>query len=154
MKYKILIITLCFLIISCTKADEISGIIVQEINLSECLNKVLDNETETEFIIKNDSIFNQLIEKHTDEIELLCINNDIPSIDFKKYSLLGKFTEADGKIRYYERSVTEDRVNKKYIYSIIIHAKGFRKILAIDYNWVLVPKIPDNYTVEFKVIAK
>jgi hypothetical protein len=49
----------------------------------------------------------------------------------------------------FERNVSTDSINKKYIYSIKVNECGNCKTNYEHMNWVLVPKIPDNWTVEF-----
>lgn len=154
MKNKFLFFLIISLLLSCNKEDIITGVIVQEVDLSICLSSVLDYETDNEFIFKEDSTYDNFLNLHKAEIEQNCENYQFPEIDFSSYSLIGKLTMAEGKIKYYKREVIINDDNSKYIYTITVYTKSFNKIQAVDYNWVLVPKIPENYTVEFNIIYK
>lgn len=154
MKNKFILFLIIALLLSCNKEDIITGVIAQELDLSICLSSVLDYETDNEFIFKEDSTYNNFLSLHKEEIEQNCVSYQFPEIDFTSYSLLGKLTMAEGKIKYYKREVIIDDENSNYIYNITVYTKSFNKIQAVDYNWVLVPKIPENYLVEFNVIYK
>jgi hypothetical protein len=79
------------------------------------------------------------------------VNRD--TIDFNQYTVLGKF--AGGKCYViFERNVFRDDTKKQVIYHIIVHQCGWCDLNNTDMNWVLVPKIPDNYEVVFEVKEK
>ena len=74
-------------------------------------------------------------------------------IDFSKYTVLGKNANGDCKV-VFDRNVTKHEEQQKYIYKIkLIHCGSCEK-LVVDMNWVLVPKIEDDYSVEFIVDYK
>ena len=76
------------------------------------------------------------------------------AIDFSKYTVLENFVKTGGCSAVYERNVSKDIIHKKIVYTITIHRCGICKILLMSWNWVLVPKIPEDYTIEYKVIEK
>ncbi|MFQ3580146.1 MAG: hypothetical protein SNJ71_08425 [Bacteroidales bacterium] len=71
-------------------------------------------------------------------------------IDFNKYSVLGKYASGQCKVTF-ERNVTKDDSQKKYIYKIKVHECGKCKTNWEDMNWVLVPKIAEDYSVNFLI---
>lgn len=76
------------------------------------------------------------------------------AIDFSKYSVLEKEIRAGGCSAVCERNVSKDTKNKKIVYTITVHQCGKCKMMIMNWNWVLVPKIPEDYTIEYKVIKK
>ena len=71
-------------------------------------------------------------------------------IDFTKYTLLGREAGA-GCVVVFDRNVTKHPEIFKYIYKIRVIHCGDCKRLHSDMNWVLIPKIEDNFSVEFLV---
>jgi len=82
---------------------------------------------------------------------LNCDAASLPYIDFNKYSLLGKFTQGGGCSAIYDRTVFDDTVNKKIIYKISVEYSGECDMWIFNWNWVCVPKLPQDYEVEFQV---
>ncbi|HON20432.1 MAG TPA: hypothetical protein PLW70_03765 [Bacteroidales bacterium] len=80
--------------------------------------------------------------------------NYYEAIDFSKYTVLGKYTNGGGCSVVYERNVSKNISNKKILYSITVHQCGYCDMYSECMNWVLVPKIPEDYTIEYKVIKK
>jgi len=81
---------------------------------------------------------------------VVCDNYSLPEIDFATYSLLGKYTVSDGEVKYYKREVIKNLESLKYTYNIYMKCKNNNKA-AVSMNWVLVPKLPAGYSVEFNV---
>ncbi|HOG18813.1 MAG TPA: hypothetical protein PKW37_00015 [Salinivirgaceae bacterium] len=79
--------------------------------------------------------------------------NTYDSIDFNQYTLLGKYASEACRATF-ERNVTKDDSQKKYLYKITVHQCGLCDVLCESMNWVLVPKIPDDYDVSFSVETK
>ena len=71
-------------------------------------------------------------------------------IDFSKYTLLGKYAEADCSAEF-NRDVAKYIEQQKYVYKIKVVHCGLCKKLKISMNWVLIPKIEDDFSVEFVV---
>ena len=76
------------------------------------------------------------------------------TIDFSKYSVLEKEVNTAGCSVVFERYVSKDIKHKKIVYTITVHQCGGCEKNNTSWNWVLVPKIPEDYTIEFKVIEK
>ena len=74
-------------------------------------------------------------------------------IDFSQYSVLGKYA-AEGCRVVCDRNVNKKIEQQKYIYKVIVFHCGTCKKGVIDMNWVLIPKIEDDYSVEFVVNYK
>jgi hypothetical protein len=82
-----------------------------------------------------------------------CNSTDLPTIDFSQFSLIGIATDAQCSATY-DRKEFIDIENKKCVYSIIVNQNGLCKLLVQSMNWAIVPKIPNDYTVEFRTIKK
>lgn len=88
-----------------------------------------------------------------EEIELIewidtCKSKKLNPIDFTNYTLLGMFARGRCRVNF-EREVISDSNNQKYIYTIKVNECGNCETNYEHMNWVLVPKLPDNWTVEF-----
>jgi hypothetical protein len=83
-----------------------------------------------------------------------CDTANLPPINFNKYTLLGKYTSGSGCSAYYERSIIKYPVDKTYIYTISVKYSGLCEMLIGSWNWALVPRIPYNYKITFKVNEK
>ena len=129
---------------SCQKENIYEGIIVSEFDFGRCFPPF--GEAGDEYVITNDSLYRNLLKFGV----TVCENYTLPDIDFSTYTLLGKYTVSDGEPKYYKREVIKDENRKKYIYSIFIKCKNNYKA-ALSMNWVLVPKLPEGYSVEFSV---
>ena len=143
--FKITILSAILFFSSCEQEDLFEGIIVQEFDFGRCLPP-FGNEPD-EYVITNDSLYQNLLTLGT----VVCDNYTLPEIDFTTYTLLGKYTVSDGEVKYYKREVIKDASNMKYIYTIYMKCQNNSKA-EISMNWVLVPRLPDNYSVEFVVI--
>jgi hypothetical protein len=80
-----------------------------------------------------------------------CGEASLPYVDFSKYTLLAKYSSGGGCRVDYSRKVVFDSVQKKVVYYIDIEYEGYCEQLAFGGNFVLVPKIPDNYAVEIRL---
>ena len=81
--------------------------------------------------------------------EPLC---ELPTIDFETESLLGLFTIGECETKYI-RSVEESAPDKSITYKVTIKSCGNCDYLDSTYNWVVIPKIPSDYTVKFETIT-
>ncbi|MBD2699086.1 hypothetical protein IC229_00440 [Spirosoma sp. BT702] len=79
-----------------------------------------------------------------------CLNYQLEPVNFSKYSLLGNYA-AGGCDVAFTRTVERDDMAKKYIYTVKVREAGACKKLEYSMNWVLVPKLPMGYTVEFLI---
>jgi hypothetical protein len=71
-------------------------------------------------------------------------------IDFNRFTALGKHVSGTCSV-VFERNVTRNDALKTYIYTIDVWQCGNCEKRNASMNWVLVPKIPDDYTVKFVV---
>ena len=72
------------------------------------------------------------------------------NVDFSKYTILGYPIMGGGHISF-GKDVTKDVANKKYIYTIDAVECRYYKVACIATNCVLIPKIEEDYTVDFVV---
>jgi hypothetical protein len=70
-------------------------------------------------------------------------------INFTQYSLLAVSTGGGGCDAYYERKILKDIQHKKIIYKIKARYTGECMAILSSWNWVLIPKIEEGYSVEF-----
>ncbi|MFA7401655.1 MAG: hypothetical protein WCZ21_03885 [Bacteroidales bacterium] len=137
------------LFFSCDKTDNCpdsenytnSGIIIDNASVE---NNCVSVKNRGNYIITN--------QQEYDSIEVVKWNDtcdaSLNPINFNAYSLLGMYQRGTCRVNF-ERNVSTDSINKKYIYSIKVNECGNCKTNYEHMNWVLVPKIPDNWTVEF-----
>lgn len=146
----ILLIPLLILLSSCDKkecdlpADTNSGLIVSSFDMNnDCVR--LD-EFDDFYIIKTQQEYDSIkIRKATIDT---CTNYKLNPINFEKNTLLGFNVSGTCQVSF-ERKVTENLEDKKYVYSISVNECGDCEKSAFSLNWVLVPKIPNDWTVEF-----
>jgi len=80
-----------------------------------------------------------------------CKKEVIVGIDFSKYSLLVKWSRGTYCEVDYQRVIMVDHKAKKLLYSISSVYGDDCHEHSVNGNFVLVPKIPEDYTVEFKL---
>ena len=81
-----------------------------------------------------------------------CGNYTFPTIDFKKYTLIGVYTMGTGCTTTYERKV-EQKGNQEVTYNVLVISSGVCLPLRMDMNWALIPKIKKRTDVTFYVEA-
>jgi hypothetical protein len=118
----------------------------------KCLNsdKIPDL---TEFVIRDSNEYSKLQELRW--IHTNCQDYMFPVIDFTQYTLLGLNTRT-GRVTL-EKSVYKNDSEKKYLYlikikNIIESDSVINEILIHNRNFLLVPKIPDNFSVEMDTL--
>ena len=79
-----------------------------------------------------------------------CLNYQLEPVDFSKYMLLGNYAAGGCNVAF-TRIVEQDEQAKKYSYTVKVREAGACKKLEYSMNWVLVPKLPAGYTVEFLI---
>ena len=140
-KNLILIFAILFLLYSCGKRcsgkSKFSGVIQTDLN-KDCLSSV---DFDDGIIIDNDSVFNYYFDGYYAD----CFN-----VDFNNQTLLGLYADGGCKASFI-KNVEIDNSAQKYIYTVKVKNCGLCQALSISNNLVLVPKLPDNWTVEFKV---
>ena len=75
------------------------------------------------------------------------------SIDFSVYTLLVKYARGNCEVTFV-RNVTKNNSQKKVYYNIEVLQCGTCEINWESMNWVLIPKIPNDYEVVFNVTEK
>jgi len=106
-----------------------------------------------ELIITNQSDF----EKYGSKIKnssSRCETATLPVIDFNKYMLVSKITQSGCCVDQYKRSVLRYKDEKKLVYTIEVNYEGTCEKMCFNYNWVKIPKMPDEYKIEFEIISK
>lgn len=134
----------------CNAKDSNSGIIISNYSF-KCIAYDLGPKGE-QVVIDSDSSFKAFIDKDLEHAKSYnCDINNFLKIDFSQHTLLGLDASGGGCDIGFERNVTKDDANKLYKYTVKVNKCGGCKQEAISMNWVLVPKLPQDYKVEFEV---
>ena len=124
----------------CWGDDKNKGIIVKDVNFgSACMIHFVDQK----FVIKSQEKLDSLYQAET------CSQLKKPSIDFEAYTLLGQYVTAGGCEFKTIKEVEKNEDAKTYKYIVTVKSCGLCKMKMFNMNWILVPKLPDDYTVEF-----
>lgn len=124
----------------CSEKSSNSGIILENVS-NTCL---LDLSITDGFVIETDSQFVNFLEQISN------YSCDTPQIDFSENSLLGLYADGGCQVAF-QRNVKIDALNQKYVYTVKVKECGLCDALGFSQNLVLVPKLPQNWTVEFIV---
>lgn len=95
--------------------------------------------------------------KYADSMRIYPYNSDCDTatlrrIDFSKYSLIGIMTTYGDCDSLYRNFNMDDRAHKlRYIIDITQYGGPCNDKLNMSLNLALVPKLPNNYSVEFEV---
>ena len=129
----------------CWGDDKNRGIIVSEVKIDQlwCIDPFM--LPEQQYVIDDNETYYNLI---TDTVD--CDSSDLPEIDFINYTLLGQYATGGCEVKFI-RKVSDNEKDREYLYSITVRECGLCNKERFDMNWVLVPKLPDNYTVEFSI---
>ena len=100
-------------------------------------------------VIDNDATYQVLLDSIFQPYSSSCDSNSHPVIDFSIHTLLGDYRYGSGCSVNFIQNLYEDIPNQKYIYDIKMEEEGFCSMFGSSMNWILVPKLPENYTVEF-----
>lgn len=141
---KVLAVFFLFLLVmtSCSKSPKCWGKDKNEGDISELIKITCPPMNGDRWFINNQSTYQQTF-------DTICA---LPAIDFNNYTLLGLETTGGCETKYIREVEREDNGNTHY--KIIVKSCGTCKKLSISYNWVTIPKIPDNASVTFEVIEK
>ncbi len=104
-----------------------------------------------QIIIKDAESFQKAI--RADGSREWCRQN-LESIDFTKHSLLGiaLVTDYCDRPQGLAHQLIKDKATKKYLFDISYHTpQGVCRRMGYWDVWVVVPKIPDDYEISFKV---
>ena len=149
----LLYIFLLFGLSSCHKSPKCWGkkeLNSQEIStINPCSNCSLLVNPDSCFVINSNDEYN-LLSTYTHSNQTICLFNEI---DFSKFTLLGKTIWGKCKFKV-KRNLEINLEQQQYIFTIeLIECGNCIEENKID-NWVLVPKIPSGYSVEFIFIRK
>jgi hypothetical protein len=129
---------------SCDKIRKDKGVIAKELNMDVCFDPENANN---EWVIRTQAQYDSLFATTT------CTSAQ-ETIDFNTYTLLGKYAYGGARTKFFRQVLREDD-HQMIHYNILVKSHGSNgKKMSYNYNWVLVPKFPDNYTVEFNVKKK
>lgn len=99
------------------------------------------------FVINSDSAYQTFQEENKD---VFCTEDYFPKINFTEKTLLGVVKGDTGcniALQYW--NIYIDKTAKKYVFQTILESEGDCMILDRVRFWITVPKLPDDYTVEF-----
>ena len=151
------LIILSFLYLSCEEekncfnSNQNLGDIEGNYDLGKCFVVLADSQ----YVFTNIEDFQELrseIDEMYLEANAACDTAILKNPDFEKYSLLGMRTMVQACAVAYVREVKIDIAARKYIYSIKATPCGDCNSVNISMNWVLVPKIPQDFTVDFLIL--
>lgn len=145
MKTRILLIAFTMLAISissCSKSPKCWGKDKNEGDISELIKITCPPMNGDRWVINNQSTYQQTFDS-------ACA---LPAIDFNNYTLLGLEATGGCETRYIREVEREDDGTTHY--QVTVKSCGTCKKLSISYNWVTIPKIPDNALVTFEVREK
>lgn len=144
LKYTLILLGI-MVISSCTKDEEPceaiiknSGIIISSVDIHSCEVPFYHGN----FVIRTNAEYDELLASNT--------HCDRPFVDFSSHSLLGRYAYTSSTGSYY-RNVVIDSTNMRYDYTITVENCGSCNCLSENMNWVTVPKLPDEWTVQFEV---
>lgn len=83
--------------------------------------------------------------------EFLATCDVFPAVDFGQYSLLGAHAAGTGCSVAFEKHVYRDDGAKKIIYDLAVVQEGNCERDVRDRNLILVPRIPPDYNVDFRI---
>ena len=111
-----------------------------------CFDAYEGRPRQTEYVIDSESDYR----RYKESFQKHC---DFSDIDFDKHTLLGMYGGGNNycSVEYF-RHVEDDQANARYIFTLTVLQKGFcKRAVRWHWHWVLVPRIPESYEVEFKV---
>jgi len=88
-----------------------------------------------------DSLTSMLREKH------FWLKEEPPEIDFEYFTLIGDESFADGSATF-SYQVLKDTLDQFINVHVVEHYGGGRGMNVFD-HWLLIPKVPDDYSVKF-----
>jgi len=157
MKKTIFVILLGLLLFSCEKKCKLPD---RTIGTGEIVSDALVRETNWWELLGFNSYSREgyIINSEEENIFDLKVSYDdgqtFEPIDFTIYTVLGKKASGGGCGIIFVRDVSKNDILKKYVYTITVFQCGDCFKSGESMNWVLVPKIPEDYTVEFVVKEK
>lgn len=145
-------IFLVFGLISCTNdpacknENNINGDIIAELKLGKCYN-LMQKDT----IVINDSTSFKNLESLIDADYYQLFKNTcdtLPdSLDFSIYTLIGYYASGFGCNVNFHKDFQMDESAKKCYYTIQIEECGECSTEEFSMNWIIVPKVEDDYEI-------
>ncbi len=117
--------------------------------LGTCFYGVFDY-THDNIIITNSETYQDFADSiRIHPANINCDTAGLPIIDFNKYSLLGLYTSGGGCDASFVRQIIDDPGEHKIIYKVKASYEGACYMLIFNYNWAIIPKLEEGYSVEF-----
>ncbi|PIZ47503.1 hypothetical protein COY32_01535 [candidate division WWE3 bacterium CG_4_10_14_0_2_um_filter_41_14] len=116
---------------------------------NSCISTLNQKEREKEFVINTNEDYQTLLSYLSPSN--LCNSLLLPKVNFLNFTLLGKYTEGGGCRVDFERHIFKSDISDEILYNIDVKTSGYCKALTSSMNWILVPKISNNYKVKFNV---
>jgi len=115
-----------------------------------CIDTFFRTEnSEKEFTINNNKEYRSLITYKSSSP--FCKDLVLPTIDFSQKTLLGKYASGGGCTIDFMKKLYKDDTERKALYIIDVIEKGACNKLEFSMNWILSPKIPSDYLIQFQV---
>lgn len=128
---------------SCKKENLIIIEGVESIVL-DCLTPIEEHQ-----VINQAEEYSLLLNEYRDNAQN-CLSYISPQVDFNEKTLLGQRIEVTACNVSSVSEVFADPDQKQYIYQLQVNLEGECEILFEKMVWIVVPKLPDNYTVAFR----
>ena len=129
----------------CWGDDKNKGIIISNLTVNplHCIDPF--QLPDQEYVINDYESYINLI---TDTV--YCDSSSLPDIDFSQNTLLGQYATGGCEVKFI-REVTNNSADNEYFYEITVRDCGACERLRYSMNWVIVPKLPENYNVRFNI---
>lgn len=143
---KIYFLTFLFLLMSASSCKKDNFIIIEGVeSISfECFEPIAEHQ-----VINSYDEYSALLDEYRDYTQN-CLTYFSPQIDFTEKTLLGQRITVTACNVSSISEVFADPDQKQYIYQLQVNLEGTCEILFERVIWIVVPKLPDNYTVAFK----
>lgn len=127
----------------CNQEDTFSGIVVTQLSITGTPDhRIAGVNLSSGFYISNDSVYKSTFK----------YSSNLPAIDFTQYDLLGNVGNSYCKVSFH-KEVIADSVAKKYHYKLFAYyCSTYNQKACFNYNWVLVPKLPQGWEVTYDLI--
>lgn len=128
----------------CNQEDSFTGIVVQQLIIPGGLpnENIARVGNSNGFFINSDSLYKLVFFQTT----------NLPFIDFTKHDILGQYGSGACNISFH-KEVMSDSTTNRYHYTLSVYeCYTYHQKLCISFNWVIVPKLPQGWTVTFESI--
>ncbi len=149
------VLLILILIASCDQDEKLTDITMHcefhEDLLTPCFYGI-HNFGHDEIVIRDNAAYLKFQDSIRIEIhQMNCEDEQLPTIDFERYTLIGKHTSGGGCSVKYSRRIFDDKAKNLIMYKISAKYSGNCSMGLVSWNWALIPKIPDYYIVVFEV---